>query len=84
MKLPVSHLLEQKGPIFALAFGGASILFLGLPISVAFTFAALMSATDPISVLSIFKTLGVSEKLSTTIEGESLFNDGIAVVSSDT
>lgn len=90
MKLPVSHLLEQKGPILALAFGGtllsfvliggASILFLGLPITVAFTFAALMSATDPISVLSIFKTLGVSEKLATTIEGESLFNDGIAVV----
>ncbi len=39
-----------------------------------------MSATDPISVLSIFKSLGVTKKLTTIIEGESLFNDGIAVV----
>ena len=53
---------------------------IGLPLIVAFTFAALMSATDPISVLSIFKSLGVSKKLAVTIEGESLLNDGIAVV----
>jgi CPA1 family monovalent cation:H+ antiporter len=53
---------------------------LQLPLPVAFTFAALMSATDPISVLSIFKSLGVTKKLTTLIEGESLINDGIAVV----
>ncbi|MFD1735487.1 cation:proton antiporter [Bacillus salitolerans] len=90
MKLPFSHLFEQRKSILALAFGGTLLSFiligfgayslLGLPLVVAFTFAALMSATDPISVLSIFKTLGVPSKLSTTIEGESLFNDGIAVV----
>jgi monovalent cation:H+ antiporter, CPA1 family len=90
LKLPFSHLNENKKPILALAFGGTFISFiligsgayylLNLPIIVAFTFAALMSATDPISVLSIFKTLGVSKKLTTVIEGESLFNDGIAVV----
>lgn len=46
----------------------------------AFTFASLMSATDPISVISIFKSLGVPKSVVTIIEGESLFNDGIAVV----
>ncbi len=90
LKLPFSHLYKRKKPVLALAFGGTLLSFviigfgsfyiLGLPLIVAFTFAALMSATDPISVLSIFKTLGVPSRLSTTIEGESLFNDGIAVV----
>ena len=63
-----------------LIIGFSAHFFLGLPVTVAFTFAALMSATDPISVLSIFKSAGVSQKLATIMEGESLFNDGIAVV----
>ncbi|PJN54862.1 Na(+)/H(+) antiporter NhaH [Paenibacillus sp. GM2FR] len=76
--------------MLALAFGGTLLSFLlialamyglmGLPLAVAFTFAALMSATDLISVISIFKSLGVPKKIVTIIEGESLFNDGIAVV----
>lgn len=53
---------------------------LQLTIPAAFVFAAVMSATDPVSVLSIFKSLGVNKRLSTVIEGESLFNDGLAVV----
>ena len=43
-------------------------------------FGAITSATDPISVLSIFKEAAVSKKLSTIVEGESLFNDGTAAV----
>lgn len=46
----------------------------------ALVFGSLISATDPISVLSVFKTLGVNKKLYTLVEGESLFNDGTAVV----
>ncbi|MGP4074986.1 cation:proton antiporter [Halobacillus sp. K22] len=90
LKLPFHHLYQQKKPVIGLAFigtfiswlviGGGAYFLLDLPLAVAFTFAALMSATDPISVLSIFKSLGVPEKLSTVMEGESLFNDGIAVV----
>ncbi|TGB05137.1 cation:proton antiporter [Halobacillus salinus] len=90
LKLPFHHLYHQRKPIIGLAFvgtflsfvtiGAASYFLLDLPLIVSFTFAALMSATDPISVLSIFKSLGVSQKLSTVMEGESLFNDGIAVV----
>ncbi|MFD1017930.1 cation:proton antiporter [Thalassobacillus hwangdonensis] len=90
LKLPFHHLFEQKKTVMGLAFigtflsfltiGGAVYFLFDLPLIVAFTFAALMSATDPISVLSIFKSLGVSKKMSTIMEGESLFNDGIAVV----
>jgi len=90
LKLPFSHLMEQRGPVLALAIGGTFLSFLlvgagayyalGLPLVVAFTFAALMSATDPISVISIFKSVGVPKRIVTIVEGESLFNDGIAVV----
>ncbi len=90
LKLPFHDLYEQKKTVIGMALGGTFLSFviigfsghylLGLPIAVAFTFAALMSATDPISVLSIFKSAGVSKKLSTIMEGESLLNDGIAIV----
>jgi monovalent cation:H+ antiporter, CPA1 family len=90
LKLPYSHLSENKKPILALAFAGTFLSFIvigfagyfliGFSIPVAFTFAALMSATDPVSVLSIFKSVGVKKQLATVIEGESLFNDGLAVV----
>lgn len=46
----------------------------------AMLFGALISPTDPISVLSILKSAGVSKSLETIIAGESLFNDGVAVV----
>lgn len=89
-KLPLSHLKENKKPILSLAFVGTFLSFiiigfatyflLNVPIVVAFTFAALMCPTDPISVISIFGSLGVKKKLMTIVEGESLFNDGLAVV----
>ncbi|MFC7370169.1 cation:proton antiporter [Fictibacillus iocasae] len=90
IKLPFSDLKKSAKPVLVLAFAGTLVTFflvaagthftLGLEVQTAFVFAALMSATDPVSVLSIFKTLGVNKKLSTIIEGESLLNDGIAVV----
>ena len=54
--------------------------YLGLPILVALLFGAMISPTDPISVLALFKRLGINERLSIIVEAESLFNDGIAVV----
>jgi CPA1 family monovalent cation:H+ antiporter len=53
---------------------------LGLPILIALLFGAIISATDPISVLAIFKDLKMDKRLSVIIEGESLLNDGTAVV----
>jgi monovalent cation:H+ antiporter, CPA1 family len=90
LNLPFADLRENGKAISILAFGGTLLTFmfvgtasyfgLGFGLQTAFVFAALMSATDPVSVLSIFKSLGVNRKLSTIIEGESLFNDGLAVV----
>ena len=41
---------------------------------------SILAATDPVSVLALVRTLGAPKRLSVLIEGESLFNDGTAVV----
>jgi CPA1 family monovalent cation:H+ antiporter len=51
-----------------------------LPLIDCLLFGALISPTDPIAVLGILKKAGVPESLETKITGESLFNDGVAVV----
>eukprot|EP01135_Chromosphaera_perkinsii_P012182 Nk52_evm1s2612 gene=Nk52_evmTU1s2612 len=43
-------------------------------------FGAIVSATDPVAVVALLNDLGVSKRLSTVIEGESLLNDGTAIV----
>lgn len=43
-------------------------------------FGAVISATDPVAVVSLLKSLGAPKHISTLIEGESLLNDGTAVV----
>lgn len=46
----------------------------------AMAFGAITSATDPVAVVSIFNSLGVSPRLTMLISGESLLNDGTAIV----
>ena len=41
---------------------------------------AILSATDPVAVVALLKELGASKRLSTLVEGESLINDGTAMV----
>ncbi len=53
---------------------------LGLPVPMALLFAIIISPTDPVAVLSIFKQIRVPQKLKTLIEGESLLNDGTALI----
>jgi len=43
-------------------------------------FGSIISATDPVAVVVLLKELGASRRLATMIEGESLLNDGTAMV----
>ena len=52
----------------------------GLALPVALVFGALIAATDPVAVVALFGSLGVPKRLQTLLEGESLFNDGTAIV----
>jgi CPA1 family monovalent cation:H+ antiporter len=47
---------------------------------IALIFGAMMAATDPVSVVALFRSLGVPKRLQVLMEGESLFNDGTAIV----
>lgn len=53
---------------------------LKLPLIWCLLFGALISPTDPITVLTAFKQLHAPEKLYTCVSGESLFNDGVGIV----
>jgi CPA1 family monovalent cation:H+ antiporter len=90
LKINLRQLIDNLFPILVLATLGVVIATLiagflvywlvGLPLLMALLFGAIISATDPIAVLSITKEMGVSKRLSLLLEGESLFNDGTAVV----
>jgi sodium/hydrogen exchanger 8 len=82
--------------ICALAFGGTLIstivvgvfcwvcgaigLVTALSITHALVFGALVSATDPVSVLAVFQELGVNPDLFALVFGESVLNDAVAIV----
>ena len=88
VKLNVRDLLRNSAPLLLLANVGVLLAALvtgylvhwttGLPVSIALLFGAIISATDPISVLAIFKDLRMDKRLSLIVEGESLLNDGTA------
>jgi Na+:H+ antiporter len=90
VKIQFRHLRENFIPILLLANIGVLVATIitgfvihwevGLPILTGLLFGSIISATDPISVLSIFKSMTVSKRLSIIVEGESLFNDGTAAV----
>jgi monovalent cation:H+ antiporter, CPA1 family len=84
------HLREAIVPILALAIPGVLLTTAlvgllvnagtGLPIKTALVFGALMAATDPVAVVALFRALGVAKRLAVLVEGESLLNDGTAIV----
>jgi CPA1 family monovalent cation:H+ antiporter len=95
LHVSLKELAEHKWVIAALAsvsvlvstflVGGVgwllfTLLGLDIPFLYCLLFGALISPTDPIAVLGILKTAGAPRALELKITGESLFNDGVAVV----
>jgi CPA1 family monovalent cation:H+ antiporter len=73
--------LALPGVLLAVVVGGTLVHgFLGLPWSVALLFGAMIAATDPVAVLATFRQLGADRRLAVLMEGESLLNDGVALV----
>ncbi|MGH3714746.1 MAG: cation:proton antiporter [Micromonosporaceae bacterium] len=60
--------------------GTGLYLLLGVPLIVALLFGVLISATDPVAVVAVFRDVGVPKRLLTLVEGESMLNDGVAIV----
>ncbi len=78
--LPIG-LLAIPGVLLTAAIVGVLVHWgVGFDWPTALLFGAIVAATDPIAVLAIFKRLGVPHDLEILVEGESLFNDGTAVV----
>lgn len=74
-------LLAVPGVVITmLVVGGIIHMGAGLPLGLALVFGALIAATDPVSVVAIFRRLGAPKRLEVLLEGESLFNDGTAIV----
>jgi CPA1 family monovalent cation:H+ antiporter len=65
------------GALAWLVFGLAGI---AMPFLYLLLFGALIAPTDPVAVLGILKSAGIPRSLEIKIVGESLFNDGVAVV----
>ncbi len=91
----LDDLLSRKWSVLALATVGVAIstVVIGgamygvfalagapVPFMWCLVFGALISPTDPVAVLAILRQLGLPEGLVTEITGESLFNDGVAIV----
>ena len=72
--LLISTLLIANALYFLLPLVGITI-----PFVVLLLFGAIISSTDPVAVLALFKEFGAPKRLSMIFEGESLFNDGTAV-----
>ena len=79
--LPGILLLAIPGVLITTVIvGGLTSLVTPLALPVALVFGALISATDPVAVVALFRALGAPKRLALLIEGESLFNDGTAIV----
>jgi len=74
-------LLAVPGVIINVALVGGVLALSGeVVFSTAIVFGAIIAATDPVAVVAIFRKLGAPRRLEVLLEGESLLNDGTAIV----
>ncbi len=88
--LRAEDVVRDALPILVLAVPGVVLTMLivgflvyygaGLDLGPAMLFGALVAATDPVAVVALFRALGVPKRLQVLLEGESLMNDGTAIV----
>ena len=89
-QVKIQDLFKDIVPILSLAIPGVlitmflvgGVLYWGTDFSLtsALLFGSLIAATDPVAVVALFRSLGVPHRLQLLLEGESLFNDGTAIV----
>ncbi|MCW2283962.1 CPA1 family monovalent cation:H+ antiporter [Rhodoblastus acidophilus] len=73
--------LAVFGTVAAMAVVAAAVHYLmGWPLAAALVFGALISATDPVAIIAMFKDNGVHGRLRVLVEAESLLNDAAAAV----
>lgn len=79
--LPPILTLAVFGTVAAMAVVAVALVTLmGWPLASALVFAALISATDPVAIIAMFKDNGVHGRLRLLVEAESLLNDAAAAV----
>ena len=88
--LEVRALKENLAPVLMLAIpgllistfmiGGFMVLMVGMEWPVALLLGSMLSATDPVGVIALFRQLGAPKRLTLLVEGESLFNDATSIV----
>ena len=59
---------------------GYTGLVTSLPFKASFAFGALISATDPVAVLGLFRDINADKTLYILIYGESILNDAMAII----
>jgi len=80
-ELPLILALAVLGVILTtLLVGGLVSITANIALPTAMVFGALISATDPVAVVALFRTMGAPRRLQVLLEGESLLNDGTAIV----
>jgi monovalent cation:H+ antiporter, CPA1 family len=83
LRSTVKPIALLAGPGVAIASGVTAILLkwgLDLNWIQALLAGVILAITDTVSVIAVFKEVAVPSRLSTIVEGESLFNDGVALV----
>ena len=90
LHMDIDGLIRESDSVFSFAIIGTLImqlciagftwLLLGFKVYEALLFGILIAPTDPVAVIRTFHSLGVDQRFQIIVSGESLFNDGIAIV----